>query len=167
MRDHDDVPHIVIERSGAGVGAFFWGALIGAGIALLLAPRTGAQTQADLRAGVRRVRATAEDSFDSARDTVNRTRDRFEGRVESVRDRVEERTDRARGAADRARRATGGAREEIERRLANAREGRSTAGAPAGSPPPPAEQPVAGQDDPEIVVTDVSEERIEGRSEFG
>ena len=167
MRDHDDVPYIVIERSGVGVGPFFWGALIGAGIALLLAPRTGAQTQADLRAGVRRVRATAEGSLDAARDTVSRTRGRFEDRVESVRGRVDDRTDRVRNAADRARRATGGAREEIERRLADAREGRASADAPSGSPSAAPEQPVTGPSDPEIVVTDVSEERIEGRSEFG
>ncbi len=161
MRDFDDeTPYIVIERSGRGVGPFLWGALIGAGVALLMAPRSGAQTQADIRAGVRRVRASAEETFGSARQSVTRTRDRLEDRLDSVRDRVEERTERVRDVADRARRTTGGAREEIERRLADARDAQSRS-----RETPEAEAP--GTIEADVVVTDVSQERIEGRSDLG
>ena len=41
----DDEPYVVIERQqGSGIGSFLLGAAIGAGIALLLAPRSGAST---------------------------------------------------------------------------------------------------------------------------
>ena len=50
MRDQDDVPYIVIERdSGGGLGSFVLGALVGAGLALLFAPKSGAETQEDLK----------------------------------------------------------------------------------------------------------------------
>ena len=49
MRDHDDVPYIVIERSGSGMAPFVWGALMGAAAALLFAPKSGAETQRDLK----------------------------------------------------------------------------------------------------------------------
>ena len=50
MRDHNDVPYIVIERDGGGqIGGFLVGALLGAGLALLFAPKSGEETQAELR----------------------------------------------------------------------------------------------------------------------
>ena len=51
MRD-DDERYIVIDRGhGGGVGSFLLGALVGAGVALLMAPKTGEETQAELRNG--------------------------------------------------------------------------------------------------------------------
>ena len=127
MRDHDDLPYIVIERHSAGLGAFIWGALIGAGAALLLAPRTGAQTQEELRQGVMRARNAAEGRVQSARQTVDRTRTRVEEQLGSVRDqlgnvreRIETKAERAREVIDTGSRR---ARDEIERRVAEAKEG--------------------------------------------
>ena len=56
-------PVIVVEKS-SGIGSFLWGAVIGAGVALLLAPRTGEETRAELRTKGRRLRARAEDTAD-------------------------------------------------------------------------------------------------------
>src|SRR5690606_7569096 len=95
---------------------------VGAGVALLLAPRSGEEMQEDIRQGVRRIRTSAEEKVGAARATVVRTRDRVEDRIDSVRDRLDEQTDRAREAVDSGRRAARGAREEIERRLADVRE---------------------------------------------
>jgi hypothetical protein len=48
MRD-DDVSYIVIERDkGGSVSSFVIGALVGAGLALLFAPQSGAETQVDV-----------------------------------------------------------------------------------------------------------------------
>ncbi|NUO63939.1 MAG: YtxH domain-containing protein, partial [Gemmatimonadaceae bacterium] len=45
MRDDDyefddDEPYVVIERQSAGIGSFLVGAAIGAGLALLFAPKS-------------------------------------------------------------------------------------------------------------------------------
>jgi gas vesicle protein len=127
MRDHDDLPYIVIEKhSGGGMGAFLWGALIGAGAALLLAPRSGEETQEEIRERVRRLRDAAEDRVNEVRDTVtgtvSRTRYRLQDQIDAVRDTVESKTDRAKHAVDAGRRAAKDARSELERRVAEARE---------------------------------------------
>lgn len=127
MRDHDDLPYIVIERhSAGGMGTFLWGALLGAGAALLLAPRSGQQTQEEIRQGVRRIREAAEDRVNDVRDTVTgsvaRTRGRIQDQLDSVRDSVESRAERARQAIDAGRRAAREARSELERRVSDARE---------------------------------------------
>jgi gas vesicle protein len=127
MRDHDDLPYIVIEKhSGGGMSTFLWGALLGAGAALLLAPRSGEATQEEIRERVRRLRDAAEDRVNEVRDTVtdsySRTRDRIQDQIDSVRDTVESRADRARHALDTGRQAARDARSELERRVAEARE---------------------------------------------
>jgi gas vesicle protein len=127
MRDHDDLPYIVIEKhSGGGMSTFLWGALLGAGAALLLAPRSGEETQEEIRERVRRLRDAAEDRVNEVRDSVtdsySRTRDRIQDQIDTVRDTVEARADRARSAVDAGRRAARDARSELERRVAEARE---------------------------------------------
>ena len=63
MRDHDDVRTIVIEReSGGGVGSFLLGAIVGAGIALLFAPKSGEETQEELKQHAGRLRVLAEET---------------------------------------------------------------------------------------------------------
>jgi gas vesicle protein len=127
MRDYDEVPYVVIERHGSGAAPFLWGVIVGAGIALLLAPRSGAETQEEIRQRVRRVRDAAEDRVTGARDTVTgavtRTRDRIQDRIDSVRGAVETRTEQARDALDAGRRAARDARSELERRVADAKHG--------------------------------------------
>jgi gas vesicle protein len=87
MRDHDEIPYVVVERHGSDVAPFFWGLVVGAGIALLFAPRSGAETQEEIRARVRRVRDAAEDRVTGARDSVTdavtRTRDRIQDGLDS------------------------------------------------------------------------------------
>jgi gas vesicle protein len=126
MRDHDDLPYIVIEKhSGGGFGTFLWGALLGAGVALLLAPRSGEETQEEIRERVRRLREAAEDRVtgvrDSVNDSVSRTRDRIQDRIDTVRDTLESRADQARNALDEGRRAARDARSELQRRVDEAR----------------------------------------------
>ena len=152
MRDYDDLPYIVIERHSGGMGPFVWGALVGAGVALLLAPRSGAETQDEIRRNVRRIRDTAEDRVNEARGTVTRTRDRIVDRIDAVRSTFEEQADRARDAVDTGRRAARDARSELERRVAEAK----AAAATPQSPP-----------DVDIVVTEVIVEESDERPELG
>lgn len=116
MADHDDVPYIVIERRSAGAGAFLWGALLGAGTALLLAPRSGRETREEIRAGALRIRDRAEDAVRSVTDTVNET-------ISDVRGEVEGRLETAREAFEAGRRAARETRGDMEVRVREVRAG--------------------------------------------
>lgn len=157
MSHHDEGPYIVIEQESSGGGAmpFFWGALLGAGVALLLAPRSGRETQEELRRSLDRVRRAAEERVADARDavvgTVERTRDHFNDQVDSVRDAVQDRVERAGKAVDAGRRAAVGAREELERRVAEAKK--------AASPP------AGGVAEVDVTVTEVVIEEEDPRSD--
>ncbi|MGH7443996.1 MAG: YtxH domain-containing protein [Longimicrobiales bacterium] len=96
MADRDEYATIVIEREG-GIGTFLIGALIGAGAALLLAPRSGEQTRSELRAGMNRLRDRAEDGMRDLQENVT-------GRYEEVRSDVTDRVSAAREAFDTGRR---------------------------------------------------------------
>jgi gas vesicle protein len=98
MSDRDDLDYIIIERKRGGFGAFIWGAAIGAGLALLYAPRSGRQVRDELRAGVTRMRDRAEDAVRQAQGTVT-------DRIDGVRTDVRGRIDAAREAFDAGRQA--------------------------------------------------------------
>ncbi len=114
MANYDD-PFIVIERR-AGVGAFLWGALIGAGVALLLAPRTGEETRDEIRTGVRRLRRRAEDAVRDVQDAVL-------GTFDDVKTTVNDRLDAAREAFEAGREAARETRADLDRRIAETRAG--------------------------------------------
>jgi gas vesicle protein len=111
MGQREDVPYIVVERdSGAGIGAFVLGALLGAGVALLLAPRSGEETQRELREGAARLKEAAEDR---ARDVQAQ----LEERLEEARGEVMGRVEQVRTAVESGREAAREAREELEGRI--------------------------------------------------
>ena len=165
MRDHDEMPYIVIERRSGGMGPFVWGALLGAGVALLLAPRSGQETQEEIRRTANRLRTGVEDRVTYARDSVTgavtRTRDRVQGRVDHVRDAFESRAERARGAFESGRRVAHDARTEIERRMADAKHTYQSAAERVRG--------VARPSNPanDVVVTDVTVEEAEGQPDLG
>lgn len=110
MRDREDVPYIVIERERAGILPFLFGALLGAGIALLFAPRSGAETQAQLKQQARRLRDAAEHRVRDVQRTV-------EVRLEQAREGVQEAVGAARDAVEAGRQAARDARTELERKV--------------------------------------------------
>ena len=111
MRDHDEVPYIVIDRGGGGqTGSFLLGALVGAGLALLFAPQTGEETQAELKDRARRFRDTAEDKVRVAQKEL-------EERLDQARVGVNERLDSVREAVAAGRGAAVEARGDLERKL--------------------------------------------------
>lgn len=137
MADHDDLPYIVIERRSGGAGSFIWGALLGAGAALLLAPRSGRETRDEIRAGALRIRDRAEDAVrtvtDSVTDTFSDVRGEVEGRLESARE-----------AFDAGRRAARETRDDMETRVREVRAGvRSGVEAARTRPAPPADTEAA------------------------
>jgi gas vesicle protein len=133
MSDHDEYPKVVIVRRSGGAGAFLIGALIGAGAALLFAPRSGRETRDGIRSGALRLRDRAEDAVRNVTDSVNET-------IGSVRGEVEGRIDAAREAFEAGRRAARETRREMETRVqevrAGVRGGVDAARRSSVSPPP-------------------------------
>jgi len=119
----DGEPIVVIERhSSTSVGAFFWGLVAGAGIALLFAPQSGADTRYRLKLQARRARQAAQDLAEDVTDTVVGTietaRRTVEDRVDAARDAVEMRREQVKRAVHAGREAARDARDELQRRIA-------------------------------------------------
>ncbi len=111
MRNQEEAPYIVIERDkGGGVGAFVLGALVGAGIALLFAPKSGAETQEDIKRQARKLRSSAE-------DRVREAQRQIEERLGEVREGVQTRMDGVKDAVTAGRSAATDARSDLEKRL--------------------------------------------------
>lgn len=112
MRDQDEGPYIVIERGGggSGVGAFILGALVGAGAALLFAPRSGEETQQELKDRALKLKSAAETRMREAQKQL-------EDRLDTAREGVQHRVEGVRGAVEAGRKAAVEARDELERKL--------------------------------------------------
>lgn len=107
---HDDVPYIVVEKESSGVGSFVLGALVGAGIALLFAPRSGEETQEELRDRARKIRDVAEERVKDASKQI-------EERLDTVRAEMQDRVDQVRDAVDHGRETAREARVDLEKKL--------------------------------------------------
>ncbi len=110
MRNHDDMPYIVIDRDSGGLGSFLVGALVGAGLALLFAPQTGEETQQEIRERARKLRSAAEERLKEAQETL-------EVRLDSVREELHERVDQIKEAVDSGRQAATDARGDLADKL--------------------------------------------------
>jgi gas vesicle protein len=118
----DGEPYVVIEKHTSSVGSFLWGLVAGAGIALLLAPQSGAETRYRLKSQARRATQAAQDIAEDVTDTVVGTietaRRTVEDRVDAARDAVEVRRQQVKRAVHAGRAAAQDARDELERRIA-------------------------------------------------
>lgn len=127
MDRRDDGPVVVVEREG-GVGAFLFGIVLGAGLALLLAPRSGEELRRELRNQGRRLRATASEKAEDLREVLSggyeETKLKVEQGIRSARDAIEDKRDGAKEAVEAGKAAVHSARDELERRLADARAAR-------------------------------------------
>src|SRR5687768_18448768 len=87
----DEEPFVVIEKTESGISTFLLGALAGAAVALLFAPRTGAATRAELTRTARRAQESARDMVDDVAEPLGET-------LESALTAVERQVASARGA---------------------------------------------------------------------
>lgn len=127
MPDKDEVPYIVVERRGSSsFGAFFGGAVLGAVVALLYAPKSGEETQADLRDGLRRLRDDAETRLDEVKREMGhgyeRMRDEVSTRIDTAREDLQQRRIQAEEAVRAGRDAARKAREDLERRVTESKQ---------------------------------------------
>lgn len=104
MSESEDRSPVVVDRDHrAEVGAFLLGALVGAGIALLLAPRSGKETQ------------------EAIRERAGRLRELTGDRVRDLRSDLGSRMESAKGALGRGRERVAEARADLEERLARSK----------------------------------------------
>ena len=80
--DNEKEPLEIDGKSSSGAGAFVLGALLGAGLALLLTPRTGHEIQ-------KRIKEKAEQLRKSAKDNLAGQGQTLETRIDDLRDGIE------------------------------------------------------------------------------
>jgi gas vesicle protein len=132
-RDESERYIIVQERSSSGVGPFLIGLAVGAGAALLFAPRSGAEARAEIGKRVKRAKGSVAHTFHDARERV-------EERLESARAMVERRRQQVADAVEAGRTVAREARGELSNRLHEAKVAAQKA-APAAPPADRARRP--------------------------
>jgi len=123
-RQYDDQPVVVVERGG-GIGPFVLGAACGAVLALLFAPSSGAETRQAIGRRAKRLREAAEDRLEDLQEAVEsgyeRTKASVEAGLQRARLSIDERRTEARDTVQASKAAVRTARDELERRLEDAR----------------------------------------------
>lgn len=137
--EHDDEDEVVyVAKGGSPIIPFLWGAAIGAAAALLLAPSSGAELRETIANRARRLKDLAVDKAGDIEEQVGHSYERARAKVEeeldSARQYVGDTRQAARDVVQAGKAAASTAREELERRLAEAREVRR-----AGREAPPEE----------------------------
>jgi gas vesicle protein len=118
----DDEPYVVIEQNPPGVGSFILGLAVGAGLALLFAPRSGEETRRDLERRARKVGDQAQELVSDLTDTVNskfqQAKETVGDKIDSARNAVDLKRRQVSNAVDAGRAAAQQARVELEQRIA-------------------------------------------------
>jgi hypothetical protein len=110
---------VYVERPGDSSAKWlFWGAMLGAGLALLYAPRSGEETRRVLQRRLWKLRAMTEEKFDDLAQQFGGSRDALD-EFEDEEDLLEGGEEEGHGLRPRS--TAPSAREELERRLAEAR----------------------------------------------
>jgi gas vesicle protein len=119
MRRKQQREVVYVERGGDSSAKWlFWGGLLGAGVALLYAPSSGEETRRNLQRKLWKLRAVTEEKLDEITQ-------QFGGAKESIEGMLDEEEEDEEGARESnavyGRSSRPSPREELERRLADAR----------------------------------------------
>jgi len=121
MSDHNE-PRVIVEKRTGGVGMLLIGLAIGAGLALLFAPQSGAETRRKIVRGARRARraagAAAEGVTDHVGESFDAVRDSVSEHIDSARETLVAKRGKVERAMHAGREAAAQARGDLERRLA-------------------------------------------------
>jgi len=118
MRGRQGKEIVYVERGGdTSAKWLFWGSLLGAGLALLYAPSSGEETRRNLQRKLWKLRAMTEEKLDELTQQLGGAKDTLDGLMEDDEEDVDEDSD-VRGVYNRS---PVSSREELERRLADAR----------------------------------------------
>jgi len=83
---HDYPQNNDMSRSSTVLAGFMFGAVIGAGLALLMAPATGEETRRRLGETARRIGDNARQTLDKSRDTLNDIKEDAKSAIHSGRE---------------------------------------------------------------------------------
>jgi gas vesicle protein len=120
MRGRQRREVVYVERAGdTSAKWLFWGALLGAGVALLYAPSSGEDTRRNLQRKLWKLRAMTEEKLDELTQQLGGAKDTLGGLLEDEEEDLESEAE-SRGFYGRSK-APSSPREELERRLADAR----------------------------------------------
>jgi gas vesicle protein len=109
---------VYVERAADSSAKWlFWGALLGAGVALLYAPSSGEETRRNLQRKLWKLRAMTEEKLDEITQQFGGAKESFQGMLEDEEDELE--GEETPGFYRRTPKPS--PREELERRLADAR----------------------------------------------
>jgi gas vesicle protein len=126
--DFDGPPYVVIERRDSGIAPLLLGIAIGAGAALLFAPRSGADTRRLIgdraRSAGDAAQRKANELIDTVTDTISEVSNRVTEQVEATKSTVRKQRDDLLDALDAGRSAAHEARLELERKLAERKQTR-------------------------------------------
>ena len=118
-------PYVIIEKRDPGVGPLLLGIALGAGVALLLAPKSGEETRREIARRARRAQAAAQDFVGEVSGTVadkfQEVRAGVEERIEATLDAVDDKKRRVSNAFHVGRAAARDARGELEQRIAESK----------------------------------------------
>jgi hypothetical protein len=120
MRGNQRREVVYVERGGDSSAKWlFWGALLGAGLALIYAPSSGEETRRNLQRKLWKLRAMTEEKLDEITQQFGGAKDALEGVMDEEEDEESGGDLEARGFQGRGPRSS--PRDELERRLADAR----------------------------------------------
>lgn len=150
--EFDDQPYVVIEKETGSAASLLLGFALGAGIALLFAPRSGSETRRELTRGAGRMQRRAKNVVGDVTDTVtggfHQARQHVEEHIDAARQAVELKREQVSRAVEAGRVAAHQAREELERRIAETKAAYQSAGpAPGGLRAHRSSMVVDGDDD--------------------
>ncbi len=123
-RDWDDDDHIIIVEendSASGLSAFLLGAAIGAGLALIFTPQTGAETRLSLKRGAQKAGDATKRAGEKVSDALAQAKSDLELRIGAARSSLDLKKVQVSRAVDAGREAARSAREDLERRMADQR----------------------------------------------
>ena len=120
MRRKQQREVVFVERAGESSAKWlFWGALLGAGVALLYAPSSGEETRRNLQRKLWKLRAMTEEKLDEITQQFGGARESLHEMLEDEEDDDLEEGSDTQGRYSRS--SPPSPREELERRLAEAR----------------------------------------------